>query len=140
VKPGLPDNLSVGNALIDSDHQNLIVVVNSVEHAIASRDRAAFSKSFDLLETYMNIHFRNEEKIADAVKFPFGQNKLEHRYIIIEMRKMREEMDTSNGIWTDELVAKYSRFLSNWMTSHIIKEDMQLKPVLETYPYNFKPD
>ena len=140
MKPGLPDNLSVGNALIDSDHQNLIVVVNSVEHAIASRDRAAFSKSFDLLETYMNIHFRNEEKIADAVKFPFGQNKLEHRYIIIEMRKMREEMDTSNGIWTDELVAKYSRFLSNWMTSHIIKEDMQLKPVLETYPYNFKPD
>lgn len=140
MKSAWSDSLSVGNALIDADHENLIVVVNSVEHAIASRDHAAFSKAFDLLDTYMNIHFINEEKIADAVKFSFNHNKMEHRYLLKEMRKMKEEMDAANGVWPDELVNKYSHFLSSWMTNHIIKEDMLLKPVLETYPYDFKPD
>lgn len=134
------DNLSVGNALIDAEHQNLIVAVNSVEHLLGTRDRVALSKAMDLLDTYMRIHFRNEEKIAEAVKFSFTQNKLEHRKLLKEMRSLREELEASNGNWSDELVSKYYGFLSTWMTDHILNEDMQLKPVLEKYPYDFKPD
>lgn len=134
------EHLSVGNAMIDAEHQNLIVAVNSVEHAIGTRDRVALAKAFDLLDTYMRIHFMNEEKIARAVNFSFDKNKQEHKYLLKEMRYMREQLDTRSGIWPDDLVNKYSRFLSGWMTDHIIKEDMQLKPVLETYPYDFKPD
>lgn len=132
--------LSVGNEMIDAEHKNLIVVVNSVEQAIGTGDRAALSKAFDLLDTYMHIHFRNEERIAEAANIPFAQNKLEHRHLLKEMRYMREELETRNGIWPDDLVKKYSRFLSGWMTDHIIKEDMQLKPALQNYPYDFKPD
>jgi len=134
------EHLSVGNELIDAEHRNLIVAVNSVEHAIATGNRVELSRAFDLLDTYMHIHFRNEERIAEAVKFPFSQNKLEHRHLLKEMRYMRTELDTKNGVWTEELVKKYSRFLSGWMADHIIKEDMQLKRVLQTYPYDFKPD
>ena len=31
-------------------------------------------------------------------------------------------------------------FLSEWMVEHILQEDMLMKPVLQTYPYDFKPD
>ncbi len=134
------EHLSVGNEMIDAEHKNLIVAISSVEHAIGTRDQVALSNSFDLLDTYMHIHFRNEEKIAAAANIPFAKNKLEHRHLLKEMRYMREELETMNGIWPDDLVKKYSRFLSGWMTDHIIKEDMQLKPVLQTLPYNFKPD
>lgn len=133
------EHLSVGNEMIDSEHQNLIVVVNSVEDAIGTGDRDALSRSFDLLDTCMYTHFRNEEIIAEAVKFPFVQNKLEHGHLLKEMRYMREELETMNGIWPDYLVKKYSRFLSGWMTDHIIKEDMKMKAVLQSYPYDFKP-
>jgi len=133
------EHLSVGNGMIDAEHKNLIVVVNSVEHAIGTRDHIALSKVFDLLDTYIHIHFRNEEKIAEAIKFPFVQIKLEHRHLLNEVRYMREELEAMNGIWSDDLVKKYSRFLSGWMADHIIKEDMQMKPVLQTYPYDFKP-
>jgi hemerythrin len=134
------DDLSVGNALIDSEHKNLIVVINSVEYALASRDRVALSKAMDLLDTYTRIHFRNEEKIAEAVNFPFAQNKQEHQQLLKDMRALREELEADNGNWSDDLVSKYCGFLSIWMTDHIVKEDMKLKPVLETYPYDFKPD
>lgn len=133
------EHLSVGNAMIDSEHRDLIIAVNNVEHAIEAGDRDALSKSFDLLESCMQNHFRNEERIAAAVNFPFAQNKLEHRHLLKEMRYMREELETLHGIWPEYLVRKYSRFLSGWMTDHIVKEDMQLKPVLESHPYDFKP-
>ena len=133
------DHLSVGNAIIDADHKNLIITVNSVEHAIGTKDRAAMSKAFVLLETYMLIHFTNEEKIAEAVNFPFASNKLEHQRCMEEMNAVRDELEKMNGIWSDELANKYIRFLSIWMVDHITKEDMLMKPVLETYPYDFKP-
>jgi len=69
------EHLSVGNAMIDAEHKNLIVAVNSVEHAIGMGDRVALTKAFDLLDTYMRIHFRNEEKIAQAVNFSFGKKQ-----------------------------------------------------------------
>jgi hemerythrin len=133
------EHLSIGNAMIDAEHKNLIVAVNSVEHAIGTRDTVALSKAFDLLDTYMNIHFRNEERVAEAINFPFAKNKQEHRHLLKEMKYMREELEAKNGIWPDELIKRYSRFLSGWMADHIVKEDMQMKPALQTYPYDFKP-
>lgn len=128
--------LSVGNAMIDSDHKNLIVVINGMEHAIVGRDHAALSKAFELFATYMHIHLRNEAKIAEAINFPLAQNKLEHR----QLKHLIEYLEPKDGIWNDELVDKYSSFLSDWMLDHIIKNDMQMKSVLQTYPYDLKPD
>lgn len=133
------EHLSVGNELIDSEHRNLIIVVNNVENAIVAGDRVALSKAFDLLDTYMHIHFRNEERIADALNIPFANSRLEHRHLLNEMKCMREELEGRIGGWSEELVKKYSRFLSGWMADHIVKEDMQLKPFLHIHPYNFKP-
>lgn len=131
--------LSVGNAMIDSEHKDLIIAVNNVEHAIETGDRDALSKSFDLLDSRMHNHFRSEEMIAEAANFPFAQNKLEHRHLLREMKYMREELETVDGVWPDDLVRKYHRFLSGWMTDHIVREDMQFKPELESHPYDFKP-
>lgn len=133
------EHLSVGNGLIDSDHQNLIVVVNRVEHAIDTRDRAALSKAVELLDIYMLIHFRNEEKIAEAIKFPFTQNKVAQRQLMHEMRYMLNKLEDKHIVWPDHYVNMNSRSLSGWMTDHIIKIDMQMKPALLAYPYDFKP-
>lgn len=134
------EHLSVGNAVIDSDHRNLMVVVNSVESAIGTRNRAALTKSFELLDTYMDLHFRNEEKIAEAIKFPFAQSRFEHRQLMHEMRYMKEKLESDFSHWPDRLLDQYSRFLDGWMTDHIIKTDMKMKPALQAYPYAFCPD
>lgn len=133
------DHLSVGNGLIDSDHKNLIVVVNSLKQAINTRDRAALSKSFELLDTYIAIHFRNEERIAEAINYPFAQNKLEQKQLMYEMRFMIRELELNMSHWPDSLLDRYSCFLSNWMTDHIVKTDMKMKSALQVYPYNYSP-
>lgn len=133
------DHLSVGNGLIDSDHKNLIVVVNRLEDAINARDRAALSKSYKLFDTYIVIHFRNEERIAAAINYPFAQNKFEQRQLMHEMRYMIEELESNIGHWPDSLLERYTRFLRCWMTDHIIKTDMKMKSALQAYPYDFGP-
>lgn len=133
------EELSVGNAMIDSEHKNLIIVVNSVEHAIRARDSFALSRAFKLLEDCMRIHFINEEKIAQAVNFPFTNNKQEHYYLLKLLQHMRDELEAKNGILSEDATEHFSHFLSDWMTEHILKEDMLMKPVLQTYPCDFKP-
>lgn len=130
------EHLSVGNNLIDSEHKNLIVVVNSMEQAIGTKDHAALSKAFELFATYMHIHLKNEEKIAVAINFPLIQIKLERMQLI----HLIKYLEPKNAIWSKDLVDKYSVFLRDWMLDHIIRKDMQMKLVLKTYPYDFKPD
>lgn len=132
--------LSVGNAMIDSDHKRLIMMINNIEHAIGRRDAAEMLKAIGSFATYIHIHLSNEGQIAEAVNFPLAQNKLEYQQLTYEIRSMLENLDPKNGTWPDNLVKKYLCLLNDWMMDHIIKKDMQMKPVLQNYPYDFKLD
>ncbi len=134
------DDLSVGNASIDADHKKLIVMVNGVEAMIKARDGFALAQAFEQLEHYLCAHFVYEEKVAQAVNLPFGKNKMEHERMLKEFQHMKDELITRDGIWSDGAAEHYSHFLSDWIRDHVIDEDMLLKPVLQTYPYDFKPD
>lgn len=133
------ERLSVGNALIDSEHSILLDMINTVERAIRAGDSVALQPAFKRLEDFVNVHFVNEEAIAQAIHFPFTHNKLEHQFVQKEFQHMRIELLAKNGMWSESAAEHYSYFLSEWMIQHILKEDMQMKPVLQTYSYDFKP-
>lgn len=132
-------NLSVGNAMLDSDHKNLIAVINRVEDAVATADRTAVSTAFELLEAYMRIHMQNEEKIATAVQYPFAADRMTQRQLMDEMKYMINKLQAVSGAWPDNLLKMYSRYLTGWMTDHIVKTNMHLKAALKAYPYDFIP-
>lgn len=133
------DDLSVGNAAIDADHKKLIVMVNGLEAMIRARDSFALPPALEQLESHLFDHFVREEKIARAVNFPFGKNKVEHEYVLKEFQYMKDELIAKEGIWSDGASEHYSHFLSDWITDHVLHEDMLMKPVLQTYPYDFEP-
>lgn len=134
------DDLSVGNASIDADHKKLMVMVNGVEAMIRARDSFALSQALEQLEHHLYVHFVNEERIAQAINAPFGKNKLEHEHVLREFQHMKDELVAKDGIWSDGAAEHYAHFLSDWITDHVVSEDMLLKPILQTYPYDFKPD
>lgn len=131
--------LSVGNELIDSEHRNLLKVINDVESAIRARDSSNLPRMLRVLEDCVRGHFADEEHIAQAIGFDFTHNKLEHEYVQNELTHMSEELGTMDGSWSESAAMHYSYFLSEWMVEHILQEDMLMKPVLQTYPYDFKP-
>lgn len=140
MKPEWSTQLSVGNETIDSEHRNLLKMINDVESAIRAGNSPTLPQSLKLLEDCVAAHFADEEKIAQAIGFDFTQNKLEHQYVQNELRHMVEDLVAKNGAWSESVAAHYSFFLSEWMVEHILQEDILMKPVLQTYPYDFKPD
>lgn len=133
------DDLSVGNAQIDADHKKLMVMVDGIEAMIRARDGYALTQALEQLEYHLYLHFVREEKIAEAIGFPFGKNKSEHEHVLREFQHMKNELIAKEGAWSDGAAEHYSRFLSGWMSDHILNEDMLLKPALKDHPYDFDP-
>ncbi len=131
------EQLSVGNATLDSEHQNLIGMINSVEHALRTGNETALSRAFKLLTDCVRLHFMNEEKIAQAVEFPVEHHKRTHQYLLKELQYIREELEAKSGMWSEGAVEHFSRILGNWLMDHLSREDVLLKPVLQSRSYDF---
>lgn len=131
--------LSVGNAVIDSDHKNLIAVINGIERAIRARDFSVISQAFELLEGWLCVHFANEERIARAVNLDFSKCRQAQQYSLKELQHFKDKLVAKKGLWCESAIEHYSHFLKVWMTEHIIKVDMPMKPMLQTFDYKFWP-
>ena len=134
------EQLSVGNAVMDSDHKNLISIVNKARDAIRSRDSFMLTEIFARLEDWVWIHFENEEKIAKAVNFDFSGHRHEQQYALKELQHLRDELVAKGGIWSDGAVEHFTGFLKSWLIDdHIIRLGMPMKPALQAYDYTFWP-
>lgn len=131
--------LSVGNAVIDSDHKNLIALINGIERAIRAKDCSVMPQAFELLEGWLCVHFANEEKIARAVKFDFSKHRQAQQYSLKELQYLRNELVGKKSIWCESAIEHYAHFLRDWMTEHITKLDMPMKPMLQALDYIFWP-
>lgn len=131
--------MSVGNESIDSEHKTLISMVNDIDRAIRVKDAAALLHAFKLFEVFVRLHFRNEANIAEAIDYPFEAHKLEHQYVLNEIQTMKKELVSNKGKLSESSAEHYYGFLSGWTTMHIDEDDMRMKEILDTYPYDFKP-
>lgn len=134
------EQLSVGNAVIDSDHKNLISIVNDVRGAIRLKDTFILSEAFVRLEDWLCIHFANEERIARSVSFDFSAHRQEQQYALRELQLLRDELVAKGGIWSDCAAEHFTDFLKNWLINdHIVRLDMLMKPALQARDYTFWP-
>jgi len=136
--------LSIGNTIVDSEHKHLISLTNYVERAMKgamdSKDGSTLRQAFEQLEDELVRHFRNEEKIARAVDFPFEQHRKAQEHMLEELRFLKTELMAKDCIWTEAALRHFSEFLEELITEHITCVDMPMKSALQGYDYNFWPD
>ncbi|HET7833837.1 MAG TPA: hemerythrin family protein [Gallionella sp.] len=130
---------SVGNSMIDSDHRNLVDLVNNVEQALRGGDRLVLSQAFKQLWNSVALHCANEERIAQAINFQVDKHRLAHQYLQDELQYIREELEDKCGVWSEGAIEHFTRFLGDWLIEHVTREDVQMKPALQTLPYDFVP-
>lgn len=131
---------SVGNAIIDSEHRNLLEMAYNIEAVIKSGDISAAVKELEQFEYWLCDHFENEEEIALAVNFDFFRNGLEHQNLLEEFHRMKDELMSYGNTLPANAAKRYSHFLDEWLVAHILKEDMLMKPLLQAHAYDFVPD
>lgn len=131
--------MSVGNRIIDAEHEKIFFLVNKVEHAFRAREADSLSCVFAQFEEAVATHFNNQARIAEAIDHPFEEHHQEHQYVLSEFQAIKTELLSQNGKWSESAAEYYYCFLSEWATTHIGMDDMKLKAKLASYPYDFIP-
>ncbi|MCF8211847.1 MAG: hemerythrin family protein, partial [Rhodoferax sp.] len=120
------EQLSVGNDLIDADHQRLIEIINLAEHSLRTVNRGELIKALDQLFKYAQVHFVLEEKIATAVGYPeIARIHASHQALLTRLTQVTREIGAH---WDAATAEHFGSFLREWLVNHVIKEDMLLKP------------
>ncbi|MDD5299993.1 MAG: hemerythrin domain-containing protein [Gallionella sp.] len=131
---------SVGNAIIDSEHRNLLGMAYNIESMIKTESLSAIAHELEQFEYWLCDHFENEEEIARAVDFDFTNNGLAHQNLLEEFHRMTDELMSYGNMLPGSTAKRYSHFLDEWLVVHILKEDMLMKPMLQAHAYDFIPD
>lgn len=128
---------SVGNDLIDSDHQYLLEIINKAEVSLKAVNAVELSRLLDELSKYAKSHFEREELLARSVGYPKAdQLNLSHNQLTDQMTKFRDKLGDT---WTQASVTEFTAFLRDWLINHVIKEDMLMKPWLLKHSPRFDP-
>jgi hemerythrin-like metal-binding protein len=128
-------DLSVGNAMIDSAHRKLLEIADGVVHAIELEDCMAFSQAFEQFENQLRIHYASEERIAQAVRFPYARYKMADQHFLRELDLFKQELLSRSCQCCGEAIKHYSESMKALLVDHITEKCRLMKPFLQNYPY-----
>lgn len=118
------ETFSVQNATIDSQHKQLIDMINELNDAMTSRN--GFEITSQILEKtldYTYYHFQNEADLMEKFSYPEKEGHLaQHQAFKIKVATFRRRDQAHDGIVPRELLI----YLRDWLTNHILLTDKKL--------------
>lgn len=119
------EEYSVGNDLLDEQHQRLIEIVNRIEGDEPIGDLLTE------LERYATEHFREEERLIEAAGYPeIDKQKQQHNAFRAWLDRLRQQHQAGG----DQAVARQDlhSYLRVWLANHLLVYDMAFKSWLES--------
>ena len=128
------NDLSVGIGSIDSQHQKLVNMINALNEAlIGGESTEVLNKIFAGLLVYTDKHFTFEEAMFSEHGYPeSAAHKAQHDALKGKVVELKEKLDSGAAMIGTEVMA----FLKDWLTNHIMKQDMAYAPFLKSKGVN----
>jgi hemerythrin len=126
------DSLLTGNALIDSEHKELVRIINDFFDACARNINGdEFQKILNFLNSYTIKHFSDEEQLQTKYNYPYYKDhkKFHESYKEVVRNFMHEFI--MRGI-NEELVTKAKRDVGEVIIAHIKSEDRRLAAYIKS--------
>jgi hemerythrin-like metal-binding protein len=116
------DKLSVGDAVMDGEHRELVRLLNNLCSAVkAKRGPEAVGKALDDLIGHTAAHFKHEEALFAQTGYPEAEEHTRaHEILTIQALQVREKYQ---GGVTAYLSQDVLRFLRTWLVTHILIDD-----------------
>lgn len=124
------DSYSVGNKELDSQHKELFNIINKLNTLIDKEITGnSISKLLIDMSNYVEIHFRTEERLLEEINYPGYHDQMNsHEDFIL---KTIDLFDTYNTDPEAIDLVEINNYLFNWLSEHILKEDMMYKEYFE---------
>lgn len=121
------ERYSVGHAELDGQHKKLFELVNHFDDVIQMGLVDELGRIVDDLIVDVAAHFKHEEQLLQQAGFPkLPEHKNMHADLIKQIQEVRNKMKEGGHVSMKSVV----RFLADWLTNHILREDMEFKPYL----------
>ncbi|MBF0528393.1 MAG: hemerythrin family protein [Deltaproteobacteria bacterium] len=118
------DSLAVNVRDIDSQHMELVNMVNYLYDAMAAG--AADGATLEIIgkmKDYAVYHFSTEERYMEKHKYPeFADHKSKHDDFREKVIQIEKNCNSGEGGVSMDII----KFLSKWLVTHIIGVDKQL--------------
>jgi hemerythrin-like metal-binding protein len=119
------DNMSVGVAKIDKDHKGLIDLINLLHsEMLAGKSKDALGAVLDKLIVYTKTHFAMEETLFRTHGYP---QAAEHKKVHEALTEKALALQVDQKAGKSVISAPVLDFLRDWLTNHILKQDMGYK-------------
>jgi hemerythrin-like metal-binding protein len=118
--------MSVGVPALDADHKCLMRTINVLRELEGEGNpKAAVATVLETLKLYGRTHFKREERVMDAVRFPGGAfHRAEHQNFVRYIDFLHSRFASGETEPTRELYD----YLTGWLRHHILIQDMAYKP------------
>jgi hemerythrin-like metal-binding protein len=121
-------SFETGIPAIDQQHRRLVEMINEFHEAMKARRGA--EKSREILEglvDYTKTHFRDEENLLRAKGYvALATHMALHKDLLVQVAAFVDKYNTQQQVSSLDL----SEFLRNWLTQHILQEDMKYAKAL----------
>ena len=126
--------MSVGVDRLDRDHQTLLELINRIaaaDEGPATRNRV-IPEVLVTLTAYTVFHFKREEQVMAAIGYPeLDVHRDEHWALTREVNLLQRRFSQNpDAISREEILG----FLTDWLSHHILLQDMAYKPYAEGRP------
>ena len=117
------ENLSVGVAEFDKQHQKLVSVINELNDAMKQgKGKDVLGKILNSLISYTATHFKTEEKYFALYRYPeTASHKKEHVAFVQKISDFKDDFEKGKLSLTIELM----NFLGDWLKKHIKGTDQK---------------
>lgn len=123
------DKLSVGVQSIDDQHKKLVTLLNQLHDGMmAGKGKDVVGVVLKGLIAYTASHFQYEEDLFARTGYP---DAAAHKQVHAELvRKVVEIQKKYETVGPSVLTIQVMNFLKDWLTKHILGDDMRYGPHL----------
>jgi hemerythrin-like metal-binding protein len=124
------DGLSLDVPAVDRDHRALIDLLNRLHYLrLAGEERSAIAAAIDALVEYAQEHFSREEMLMRLSGYPeYARHRLLHEAFCRRIARFEARFRADPESVS---LQRLSDFVADWITSHILEEDMRIKPYVQ---------
>lgn len=120
---------SVGHEEIDAQHLKLFDFVNHFDDVTKMGMSAELGLILEDLMAFTVVHFRFEEDLLQRIGFPqVTDHQKQHEELLGQVQDLRSRMIAGGHVDPKAIVW----FLADWLTNHIVREDMEYKAYLHS--------
>ena len=119
---------SIGNDLIDAEHEELFRLVNAFDDRWREkRDQQSIAVLLNQLIAYAEMHFQHEETIMRDAEFPkLADHQKIHEAMVETIFNLRQSFEAQHS----HLETNTMTFVKTWLLGHIIQNDYLFRDFL----------